>query len=209
MCWSLSGHISAQICQGHRPLVWPFSSLFSTQPAYLYLPKLLSSSSISPLGFRAAVCRLHSVLLLYLSCLPHRDMPSLHFSCWSFENTNALSVLERKTFHGLYTAHHGLFHSVMAPHVQLPWAPAPWLVGVVGLVMLTVALELPPIPIRTNIQLGNRQFMYPPGKIWWFYFWQFRSTVRCNCTVELRVRFQSSVIKVVNNKLEFHSSLFS
>lgn len=87
-----------------------------------------------------------------------------HFSRQSFENTNALTGLERKTFHGLYTAHHGLFRSVMAPQLQVAQAPAPRLAGVVWLVMLTVALELPPIPIRTNTQLGNRQFICPPGK---------------------------------------------
>lgn len=36
-----------------------------------------------------------------------------------------------------------------------------------------------------------------------------RFTIRYICTIELRVRLQSFVIKVVNNKLEFHSSLFS
>lgn len=195
MCWSIRGRVSVQICQDHRSQFCSSCRCFPHN--HLTSPAQTGEQQLQCQGW---VCSSFTSHPSSQGCAS--PAAYMHFSCWGFESTNGLSWCREEE--------------------NFPWALycPPWAVSLrnsscscladmVWLLMLTVALELPPLPITTSTQLGNRQFIYPPGKSLVVLLLSIRSAVRYICTMEFRVRFQSSVIKVVNNKLEFHSSLFS
>lgn len=138
-------------------------SLFSTDPSHLSCP----ASWAAPPRPRAdpELCRLPSPLLLHPS--PSlQPTPLLLLELWEHE---CLELLQGgKLSMGFLLPTAGCFpqpHSMRAASsgsCSLPGCrglpgDAHW--------VLAVALELPAIPIRTNTQLGSRQFVYPPGKI--------------------------------------------